>query len=78
MLVPRLHGRSYARQALAAALTWADAHLPASRTACIIDPDNAASLRLAHQFDYRKYARSPYHGDNILLLERPRGTSGAR
>lgn len=78
VLAPRLHGRGYARQALAAALAWADTHLPAPRTACIIDPDNAASLRLAHRFGYREYARSPYHGQDIVLLERPRGTSEAR
>ena len=73
LLAPRLHGRGYAGQALAAALAWADEHLPAPRTACIIDPDNAASLRLAHKFDYHEYARSPYHGDEIVLLERSRG-----
>ena len=78
MLAPRLHGRGYTRQALAAALAWADAHLPAPRTACLIGPDNAASRRLAHHFGYREYARTPYHGEDVLLLERPRGTSDAR
>ena len=78
VLAPRLQGRGYARQALAAALTWADAHLLSPRTACLIDPDNAASLRLAHHFGYREYARTPYHGDDVLLLERPRGNFDAR
>ena len=72
VLAPRLHGRGLASQALTAALAWADAHLPSPRTACIIDPDNAASLRLAAKFGYREFARSPYHGDEIVLLERPR------
>jgi RimJ/RimL family protein N-acetyltransferase len=73
VLAPDLHGRGYASQAVGAALRWADAHLPSPRTACIIDPDNAASLRLAHKFGYHEFARSPYHGDEIVLLERPRG-----
>lgn len=73
VLAPRLHGRGLASQALTTALAWADEHLPSPRTACIIDPDNAASLRLAHKFGYHEYARSPYHGDEIVLLERPRG-----
>jgi len=72
VLAPGLHGRGYASQALAAALAWADQQLPAPRTACIIDPDNAASLRLAHKFGYRAYARSPYDGGEVLLLERAR------
>ncbi|GAB2954215.1 GNAT family N-acetyltransferase [Hymenobacter coalescens] len=73
VLTPRVHGRGYASQALTAALAWADAHLPAARTTCIIDPDNEASLRLARKFGYQEFARSPYHGQEIVLLERPRG-----
>ncbi|KAA9339138.1 GNAT family N-acetyltransferase [Hymenobacter busanensis] len=72
VLAPRLHGRGYASQALTAAHTWADEHLPTPRTVCIIDPDNAASLRLAHKFGYREFARSPYHEADIVLLERVR------
>ncbi|WP_400191668.1 GNAT family N-acetyltransferase [Hymenobacter sp. B81] len=70
VLAPRLHGRGYASQGLTAALAWADAHFPGPRTVCIIDPDNEASLRLAHKFGYREFARSPYHGQEIVLLER--------
>lgn len=72
VLDPRLHGRGYASQALQAALAWADEHLPASRTTCIIDPDNEASLRLARKFGYQEFARSPYQGQEIILLERRR------
>ncbi|ALD21353.1 GNAT family N-acetyltransferase [Hymenobacter sp. DG25A] len=70
VLAPRLHGRGYASQALQAALAWADEHLPAPRTTCIIDPGNNASLRLAHKFGYHEYARALYHGEEIVLLER--------
>ena len=40
-------GLGLAREAVGAALDWADRHLPAPRTVCIISPDHAASLRLA-------------------------------
>ncbi|OON67246.1 GNAT family N-acetyltransferase [Hymenobacter sp. CRA2] len=73
VLAPRVHGRGYASQAVQAALHWADEHLPVPRTTCIIAPDNEASLRLAHKFGYREFARSPYHGNEIMLLERPHG-----
>ena len=41
-------GRGYAKEALDAVLAWSDAH-GLARTMCIIDPDNAASIRLAGQ-----------------------------
>ncbi|WP_303310925.1 GNAT family N-acetyltransferase [Hymenobacter sp. BT730] len=72
VLAPRLHGRGYASQALQAALAWADEHLPTPRTTCIIDPGNTASLHLANKFGYQEFARAMYHGEEIVLLERPR------
>lgn len=72
VLAPHAHGRGYASQALQAALTWADAHLPVDRITCIIDPDNTASLRLAQKFDFQEFARTTYHDSAIVLLERLR------
>ncbi|MCR5889402.1 GNAT family N-acetyltransferase [Hymenobacter sp. J193] len=70
VLAPRLHGRGYASQAVQAAHAWADAHFPGPRTTCIIDPGNEASLRLARRFGYQEFARTVYHNDEIVLLER--------
>ena len=70
VLAPRVHGRGYASQAVQAALAWADHHLAAPRLACIIDPGNEASLRLAHKFGFREFARAPYYGEPVVLLER--------
>lgn len=70
VLDPRLHGQGYAAEAVTAALAWADAHLAAPRTVCIIDPENAPSLRLAARYGYREIARPTYHNEPIVLLER--------
>lgn len=72
VLTPRVHGKGYASQALQAALTWADRHLDVERITCIIDPGNEASLRLAGKFNFQEFARTTYHNDPIVLLERCR------
>ncbi|UYZ64797.1 GNAT family N-acetyltransferase [Hymenobacter weizhouensis] len=69
-LAPRVHGRGYASQAVQAALAWAGAHFPSARMTCIIDPDNVASLRVAHKAGFQEFARTTYRNEPIVLLER--------
>ena len=69
-LAAAAHGRGYATEAVRAALAWGAAHLPAPRTVCMIDPDNAASIRVADKCGYREYARSTYKGHATLLFQR--------
>ncbi|RSK42542.1 N-acetyltransferase [Hymenobacter perfusus] len=71
-IAPRLHGRGYATQALQAALAWIEPRFPAARLTCIIDPDNAASLNVARKFGFHEFARTTYHNEPIVLLERAR------
>jgi RimJ/RimL family protein N-acetyltransferase len=71
VLDPAVHGLGYASEAVEAALAWGSSHFGPVRTVCIIHPDNQPSLRLAAKFGYHEYARSPYHGEPIVLLERP-------
>ena len=71
VLDPAVHGRGYASEAVEAALAWGASHFGPVRTVCIIHPDNQPSLRLAAKFGYREYARTTYHGQPIVLLERP-------
>jgi RimJ/RimL family protein N-acetyltransferase len=66
------HGQGLAGEGLAAALTWADAVLKASRTVCMIDPANLASLRLAGRAGYVAYADAVYRQAPVILLERLR------
>lgn len=68
---PAIHGRGYASEAVTAALAWGEKHFGPVRTVCIIHPENEASLRLAAKFGYHEYARTTYHAEPIVLLERP-------
>ena len=68
-LSPAMHGRGYAREAMAAALRWADAQ-GLARTQCIIDPGNAASIRLATALGYGPSREALYHDRTIRCFER--------
>ncbi len=67
-----VQGRGYATEALRAALAWGDANLPAAETACIVAPDNLASLRVAAKLGYRAVANTLYKGEPTLLFTRAR------
>ena len=65
---PWSHGHGYATEAMAAVLAWsAGAH---RRTVCMIDPGNAASLRVAAKLGYREMARADYKASEVIVLER--------
>jgi RimJ/RimL family protein N-acetyltransferase len=70
-LMPQAAGRGIATEAMSAVLDWADAQLPADRTGCIIDPGNAASLRVAAKLGYVEAGRPGFRGETIVLLHRP-------
>ncbi|MCK6447601.1 MAG: GNAT family N-acetyltransferase [Planctomycetes bacterium] len=64
------HGRGYATEAVLAALTWGDTHFEDRRTACIIEPGNAASLRVAAKCGFVELARTTYKGVPMHVFER--------
>ena len=70
VLDPWCHGRGYASEAVAAALGWADAHIEAPEYCCIIDPDNAASIRVAEKAGFRQSGRASYKGEPTLVFRR--------
>ena len=70
--VPSGQGKGYAAEAVGAALAWADETLDAPKLVCIIDPGNAASIRLAHKFGFRERVRTTYHGGPTIQFERNR------
>lgn len=76
-LASHAHGQGFAAEALAAAVAWGDVHLTAPRTACIIDPGNAPSLRVAARIGFREILRTTYRGDATVLLERAREARGS-
>ncbi|HMG55769.1 MAG TPA: GNAT family N-acetyltransferase [Kofleriaceae bacterium] len=68
VLAPWSHGRGYATEAMTAVLAWSAAAHP--RTVCIIDPDNAASQRVAARLGYREIGRAPYRSVEVIVFER--------
>jgi RimJ/RimL family protein N-acetyltransferase len=72
VLDPAFYGRGYATEALRATLQWADANLTLDKTACIIAPENAASIRVAEKVGYREHARTTYLGAPTILYVRSR------
>lgn len=73
VLMPAFHGVGYAAEAVGAALAWGDQHLPSTRTVCLIDPDNVASIRLANKMGYREFDRASYQDEINILFERCSG-----
>jgi RimJ/RimL family protein N-acetyltransferase len=76
VLAPWAHGRGYATEAMTAVLGWSDATAQIGpRTVCIINPGNAASLRVAAKLGYRELARGDYKGTGVIAFERDRRSS---
>lgn len=72
-LAPWAHGQGLATEATRAMLVWADAHLSAPRTVCMITPHNLASIRVAEKCGFREWTRTTYKDTPVHLFERARG-----
>jgi len=70
MLSEEVHGKGYATEAAKAALDWMEAKFAPPRTVCIIDPTNAASLRVAARLGYSVFGEAAYKEKTVLKLER--------
>ena len=69
VLAKRFWGKGYATEALSATHDWLDQHHP-GRSVCIIEPDHAASIRVAQKLGYRDFMSSDYKGTPMLIFER--------
>lgn len=69
-LAPRFHGRGLGTEAVRAAVAWADEVLKAPRTVCLIDPENAASIRVAEKCGYRVFERATFNERPTLFFSR--------
>ena len=59
-------------EAVRAIVAWGDAHFELARTACIVSPENVASIRVAEKCGYRELARTTYKGHPVVMLFRDR------
>lgn len=64
-------GHGYATEAAAAVLDDADLHLPGARILARIDPQNAASLRVAHKLGFVFFREIDDDGQRLALFARP-------
>jgi RimJ/RimL family protein N-acetyltransferase len=70
VLVPRVHGRGYATEAVRAALEWGDTHLSYSSVVCLIHPENTASIRVAEKCGFMKSCETTYRNEQTFIFTR--------
>ncbi len=70
VLASQAHGKGYATEAVRAAVAWGDSHFGAVRTACIIAPENRASVRVAEKCGFRLLQATSYRSEPTLMFTR--------
>jgi RimJ/RimL family protein N-acetyltransferase len=69
-LASRFHGQGYATEAVQAAVAWGDARFGRTRTVCLINTGNAASIRVAEKCGFAVFERTVFFDQPTLFLER--------
>ena len=69
-LDPEAQGKGYATEAVHAVMRWAEDRFGKVRMVCIIDPDNAPSIRVAERCGFKVATKTIYKDKPILVLER--------
>ncbi len=64
------HGKGYATEGVRAALSWADNHIAARRTICLINPENIASIHVAEKAGFGQPQAMTSNDLPILMFER--------
>lgn len=72
VLGPAAWGRGIATEAMAAILDWADAHLDSPSVRCIIEADNAGSVKVAAKLGFTPLGAAALGGKGIDIFDRPR------
>lgn len=70
VLAASKHGLGYATEAVQAVLDWGREHFGASPVACMIHPENRASIRVAEKCGFRQREIGMYKGNAALIFER--------
>lgn len=72
-LIGEAQGRGLAEEAVRAMIAWGEARFPGRLMTCIIEPGNAASLRVAEKVGFRPVGHGDYHGTALVVLHRRAG-----
>ena len=70
VFAPAAHGKGFATEAVRATHDWGRSHFSTTQSACIINPDNTPSLRLAEKIGYRETLRTTYKDRPTILMHR--------
>ena len=76
-LVPDVHGKGYASEALAAIIQWGEDYFAVQDFVCLIDHGNLASIRLARKLGFSKETDTAYHGTPLGIYRRLVNTESA-
>lgn len=72
---PHAQGQGFATEAVQGALRWADAQWPDGRIACLITPENTASLRVAAKCGFVEERHTSYKNQPTIVLHRNSGNA---
>lgn len=69
-LTSSAHGKGYATEALKAVIDWGDSNLKIKKSACIINPQNLASIKVALKCGYKEFIQTIYANEPVILYYR--------
>jgi RimJ/RimL family protein N-acetyltransferase len=70
VLAPEAHGRGLGTEAVRGALEWIETRHGVRETVCIIDPANAASIRLAEKCGFVPLRTARYREESLQVFHR--------
>jgi RimJ/RimL family protein N-acetyltransferase len=70
VLASPVHGKGYATELVKAAVAWGDMQFGASKTCCIINPENTASVRVAEKCGYGELTQGAYKDHSVIIFTR--------
>ena len=69
-VAPAARGRGLASEAAEHAHAWFEGAFGRKRTVCLVDRENAASMRVAAKLGYTAFSETTYRGTSFVMLER--------
>jgi RimJ/RimL family protein N-acetyltransferase len=69
VLAPSKQGKGYATEAAKGALCWARQHFGSSNFACLINPENLASINVARKCGFEERQLGTYKGRPVIIFK---------